>query len=299
MTTPTHDPIREGVSATRPFPRWYAESEGGIATTLLRGFETALRALGPDRYWRAIPLRSPLSLRGLAMLVVASAVMLHLAAASARVAASVIAPVPAATMGPLHRAAEVALAVVAPASRFSGAELWNVSRNAGRREERGRDAVVAFAGGVARLAIAPWTESIAIEPHPAAERAMPRVELTPSLAPLASPLGWLVITLGGPASALLVLAIPRTTSRIPTSREILVRAVACSSPVAIALGVVLFGAQLMGAAGVVSGRALGLAAALGTSGIIVVWTRALDGALARLSDGPRGDASAARRPRSS
>jgi len=122
------------------------------------------------------------------LLLLSVTIAMHALAAASRVADALLDPVPAATMSPTHRAAECLLGACAPISRISGAELWNVSRQAGPTEFRGRDAVVAFVQSVALITITPWRESVVIDPHPAANWNSERVELTASLEPLLQPM---------------------------------------------------------------------------------------------------------------
>jgi hypothetical protein len=128
---------------------------------------------------------------------------LHAAAAVARIADFLIHPLPAATMSLVHRLAEVTLTVAAPGSRFSGAELWNVSRHAGPTEFRGQEAVVQFVQSAVLITVSPWRDSIVISPHPNANWSSERIELTPSLDPLLAPavavllvFGWVLAIYG-------------------------------------------------------------------------------------------------------
>lgn len=143
-------------------------------------------ALRPQRFWRCVQ-EGGVGARAAIMLVIAVAAALHLAGSAARIAGMLLAPVPAATMSPTHRLAEASLAIVAPASRFSGAELWNVSRNAGETEFRGQEAVLAFIHASLAIAVSPWRTAVTIERHPNANWDSRTIELTPSLGPLLSP----------------------------------------------------------------------------------------------------------------
>lgn len=224
-------------------PAWSVEAPGPLRTMPRRACATLVHALHPSSYWRAIaPAAMPSmpSMRGMIALVLASAVTLHVVAAAARISAAIARPVPAATMGPLHLAAEIGFAALAPASRFSGAELWNASRVAGRTEPRGRDAIVAFVEGAVTLAFMPWRDSIAIDAHPANDWGAQRVELTVSLPPLASPRGWALTLLGGPAGAVVVLVLHRLLRRGRVARSAAIRVTVGSAPVAVALGACAF-----------------------------------------------------------
>lgn len=276
MQTRSHHHARDVLGSRAATWRNLASEIGRALASLPAAYLAMLR---PSSAGSALSLGAPCSVRSVALTAVATAIALHAVAAAARIATSTIAPVPAATMGPIHRSAEIAVAIVAPASRFSGAELWNVSRAAGRTENRGADAVLAFGGGVLRLTLAPWTRSIEVEPHPQAEWNAPRIELTPSLPPLLPRLAWPLLVCGGPACALGVLVVRRVVSGTPSTRAVALNAVTRSLPVAVGLGALGFVLTSLVAAGIAAPRTAVLVAALGSAGILVGWMRAIDRAL--------------------
>lgn len=146
----------------------------------------ARAAFRPTEFWHRVRTGAA-GRASVAVLVLVVAATLHIEASVARIVAMLAKPLPAATMSGTHRLAEISLAIAAPASRFSGAELWNVSRNAGPTEFRGREAVLAFGGATLLIAASPWRGTVVIDRHPAANWDSQRVELTPSLDPLLAP----------------------------------------------------------------------------------------------------------------
>lgn len=104
------------LSVAAAAPRWFVEARGGgLAPLAVRAFATLVRCLRPWRFWSSVPMSAPISMRGLVALVLALAVVVHLAAAAWRIA----------QLDSRGREwlADAAWAMMAPVSRFHGSGI--------------------------------------------------------------------------------------------------------------------------------------------------------------------------------
>lgn len=108
-------------------PKWFVESQHSSLGMLRRVIGTLLRCLRPFHFWSSLNLATPFSQRGAIAFLIGIAVMLHCVAVGQRTAFVIPACVErrqwSGSNAWTQNAADLALAIVAPTTGFSGAKL--------------------------------------------------------------------------------------------------------------------------------------------------------------------------------
>ncbi|MFM7133888.1 MAG: hypothetical protein ACKO0W_06175 [Planctomycetota bacterium] len=109
------------VEAAGEWPRWLVEAPGRGIGLPFRALRTIFACARSHRFWSAVPMERPLSVRGAIALAVALAALLHVAAFAKR--ALELPPAPTAT----ERLEDLAWAAISPGSRFLGSQIAQVA----------------------------------------------------------------------------------------------------------------------------------------------------------------------------
>lgn len=114
-------------------PTWCVEARYSPRSVVRRAFGTLVRAARPFRFWSSIDLALPLSRRRLLVFVLAVLAVLHCLAATQRILVRGWKPwatPPAASVSAAATIGKIAVALVAPLSRFDGASVVYVMHQA-------------------------------------------------------------------------------------------------------------------------------------------------------------------------